>query len=85
MQTLERACAGTEDQMQAVMAVWPTAVRNDTGLAMETSIQQLDLAIAETRDALAKNPGDSKLTDRLSSIYQKKLSLMRQTMQRWSI
>ena len=84
VQTLEEACSGTEAQLHTVMAVWPAPLRSGTDSAMESGLQQLDYAIAETRAALAANPGDSRLADRLSSIYQKKLSLMRQTMQRWS-
>jgi hypothetical protein len=77
---LELQCVGAGRELRASI----DGSANQLGAAMtealESDVQVLDRAIAETRSALEENPEDPGLLQMLTSRYQRKLSILQQAM-----
>lgn len=79
---MEMECRGTVVQLRAAFRERPESANVAAAAAIARNVTVLDRAIAETRAALAEDPGDRELLAILAQRTHRKLSLLQEAVQR---
>lgn len=74
---VERRFAPTVAQLEAALAARRDSLSPETIRTVEASLRAIDAALAEARDALARDPGDGELRELLTETYERKLEFLR--------
>lgn len=69
----ERTVAGLEREARAQLTLDPHVIE-----VLDENLATLDVAIANYRDALAEEPGDARMRERLAAAKERKLEVLRQ-------
>jgi hypothetical protein len=75
--TVDRSYAPTLEQLLAALAANKGALAPATVARVDRSLRVIDAAIAEVRDALTQDPGNTTLVEILSASYRQKIELLR--------
>lgn len=76
--SIERQYAPEVEELQRALANNREKLAPETVRILEESLQIIDAAIAEARNALAQDPNSNMLGELLRSAYQRKLDLLKQ-------
>lgn len=74
---VERRFAPTVAQLEAALAARRDSLSPETIRTVEASLRAIDAALAEARDALARDPADGELRELFAETYERKLEFLR--------
>jgi anti-sigma factor RsiW len=77
LMSVERDYQRAAAELRSALDAQRTALAPETIARVERSLDVIDHAIAEARDALMQDPGNQVLADMLSATYGRKLDLLR--------
>jgi anti-sigma factor RsiW len=81
VQAMEVQCRGAGKELWAVLRERPGTHGAEAAVAVAVHLDVLDRAIAETRAALDRDPGNRRLLAFLAERYQRKLTLLQEAAQ----
>ena len=73
---VERRFAPAVEQLEAALAARRDSLSPETIRTVEASLRAIDAALAEARDALARDPADGELRELLTETYERKLEFL---------